>query len=101
MEEDIGNNMHYEEKVAKWVCDKCKKCNSRKKRMHDHVALCLGYKLYLCDKSYCGFDNWYESFSFDPFWQISTANECISVVLENSKPNRTEGIIEIPVGKNV
>ena len=87
MEEDIRNNMGYEEKVAKWICHKCKKCNSRKKRMRDHVAYCLGYRLYLCDRS-CGFDNWYQPFSFDPFWQISTANDIILIVLENSRPTK-------------
>lgn len=91
--------MRYEEKVAKWICEKCKKCNSRKKRMYDHVAHCLGHKLYLCDRS-CGVNNWYKLFSFDPFWQISTANEYIFVVPEISEPNRTEGITRIPNGKN-
>lgn len=91
--------MRYEEKVAKWICEKCKKCNSRKKRMHDHVAHCLGHKLYLCDRS-CGVNNWYKLFSFDPFWQISTTNEYIFVVPEISEPNRTEGITRIPNGKN-
>jgi len=59
MEEEINKNMHYKEKMGKWFCKNCEKDNFRKKRMRDHVAHCLGFRLYICDES-CGVDDWYE-----------------------------------------
>src|SRR5258706_16253556 len=58
-EEEINKNMHYKEKMGKWFCKNCEKDNFRKKRMRDHVAHCLGFRLYICDES-CGVDDWYE-----------------------------------------
>ena len=59
IDEEIDKNMFYDENIAKWRCRKCEKDNSRKKRMRDHVAHCLGHRLYLCEGS-CGDDNWYK-----------------------------------------
>ena len=91
--------MLYENQAARWQCLKCNnRSNSRRNRMRDHVAQCLGYKLYPCGGS-CGMDNWYEPL-FDPMWQISSAKDHV-VAIWNSKPNRTFTIIEIPNGGHV
>jgi hypothetical protein len=70
MDKDIETYMLYEDGTARWLCLNCRnRRNPRKKRMRDHVAECLGYKLYLCGGS-CGVASWYEPFSFDPYGQI-------------------------------
>lgn len=98
MDDEIETYMHYDDRAARWLCLKCnKRGNSRRNRMRDHVAQCLGYKLYLCGGS-CGVNSWYESFFFDP-WQIPRAKGHL-VATWNSKPNKILMIIEIRNGEH-
>jgi len=60
LEDPLEGYMHHgsEAGVAKWFCLKCnKRSNTRRNRMRDHVAQCLGHNLYLCGGS-CGVSNW-------------------------------------------
>ena len=75
MRSDIQCHMGYDDGAARWLCLKCNdKSNPRWNRMHDHVAKCLGYKLYLCEGG-CGVDSWYELFLFNSFGRLSRAKD--------------------------
>lgn len=99
MEGSIETFMRYEAGVARWYCLECNNySNSRKKRIRDHVAHCLGYKLYSCDGS-CEVDNWYEPLLFDPIGRFRPAAKDRFVAASSSEPNRTSKIIKNPNGE--
>jgi len=90
----IETYMRYEAGAARWLCLNCnERSNSRKNRMRDHVAQCLGHKLYLCGGG-CGVDSWYEPFSSDPFGSFRELRT-IFVAIESSEPIKIFKIIEI------
>ena len=73
--DEIATYMRYEEGASRWLCLKCNKSNPRRNRLRDHVAKCLGYKLYLCGGR-CGVGSWYGPLLFDPCGRVRELRIC-------------------------